>query len=146
MNYFIKSFHELTNDELYQLLKARVDIFVVEQACPYPDLDDFDQEAMHYFLKDKDKLGALVRLLPSGSRYHEASIGRVLVAESYRGYGYARDIMTRAIDYIQNEWGERRIKLQAQLYLEKFYASLGFKRITNEYVEDNIPHVDMIWE
>ena len=146
MEYYIKTFNELTNDELYQLLKARVDVFVVEQNCPYPEIDNYDQEATHYFLKDNEAIAALVRLLPSGSRYKEASIGRVLVTEKYRGHGYARDIMNKAMKYIENEWNEGKIKLQAQTYLEKFYSSLGFKRISDEYLEDNIPHIDMIWQ
>lgn len=146
MKYYIKSFSELTNNELYKLLKARVDVFVVEQACPYPEIDNYDQDAIHYFLKNKQDIVAMVRLLPSGTRYSEASIGRVLVTKKYRNQGYAREIMEKALLFIRNEWKEAKIKLQAQVYLEKFYASLGFKRITEEYLEDNIPHVDMIWE
>lgn len=146
MNYEIKSFQELTNNELYQILKARVDVFVVEQKCPYPELDTFDQGAMHYYLKNGQDIVANVRILPGGTRYGEASIGRVLVTQGYRKQGYARAIMNNAIKYIQEEWNESRIKIQAQVYLEKFYQSLGFKRVSNEYLEDDIPHVDMIWE
>ena len=146
MEYYIKTFHELTNEELYQLLKARVDVFVVEQECPYPEIDNYDQQAIHYFLKDNEDIVALVRLLPAGFRYKKPSIGRVLVTEKYRGHGYARDIMNKAIKYIQKEWNEDKMKLQAQVYLEKFYSSLGFKRISDEYLEDNIPHIDMIWQ
>lgn len=146
MKYVIKTFDELTNHELYQILKTRVDVFVVEQTCPYPEIDDYDQHAIHYFLKEKNNLVAYTRLLPSQSRYNEASIGRVLVTPKYRKHGYAREMMERAIKYINYEWKETKIKLQAQVYLESFYTSLGFIRVSEEYLEDNIPHVDMIWE
>lgn len=146
MEYVIKTFDELTSKELYQLLKVRVDVFVVEQTCPYPEIDDYDQHAIHYFLKEKNNIVAYVRLLPSRSRYKEASIGRVLVTQEYRKCGYAREMMKKAIKYINNEWKETKIKLQAQVYLENFYTSLGFIRTSAEYLEDNIPHVDMIWE
>src|SRR5690625_7721587 len=82
MKYVIKTFDELTNHELYQILKTRVDVFVVEQTCPYPEIDDYDQHAIHYFLKEKNNLVAYTRLLPSQLRYNEASIGRVLVTRS----------------------------------------------------------------
>lgn len=146
MQYYLSTFDELSNHELYQLLKARVDVFVVEQACPYPELDDNDQAAMHYFIKDGENIVAVVRILPSGTRYDVPSIGRVLVTEGYRGHGYARELLVKSIEFIQNEWKEKRIRLQAQVYLEEFYASLGFERISEEYLDDNIPHVDMIWQ
>lgn len=144
MRYIIKTFNDLTNEELYKIMKARVDVFVVEQTCPYPEIDNYDQEAIHYFLSDGEEIMGYVRILPSGSRYSEASIGRVLVTKASRGNGYARDIMEKAIQYIRDEWKETKIKLQAQVYLEKFYVSLGFERISEEYLEDNIAHVDMI--
>lgn len=145
MKYFNKTFNDLTNEELYKILKARVDVFVVEQACPYPEIDNYDQDAIHYFLSDGEEIMGYVRILPSGSRYNEASIGRVLVTKGSRGNGYARDLMEKAIKYIRAEWKETEIKLQAQVYLEAFYTSLGFERISEEYLEDNIPHVDMLW-
>lgn|SRR5699024_2070898 len=100
MDWYIKSFQELANDELYALMKLRVDIFVVEQECVYPELDDNDQQATHYFLKDDSKIVANVRMLPGNTIFKEPSIGRVAVAEKYRGRGYASKIMQKAIDYI----------------------------------------------
>lgn len=144
MNWSIKKFQELSNEELYQVMKARVDIFVVEQACSYPELDNQDQTAIHYFLKINNEIAAYIRMLPSGAKYEEASIGRVLVVEKHRGQGYAGELMQKAINYILEEWGETKIKIQAQVYLEKFYGNLGFKAISDSYLEDGIPHIDMV--
>ncbi|SEQ76271.1 ElaA protein [Virgibacillus subterraneus] len=146
MEWSIKSFDELTNDELYGLLKLRVDIFVVEQDCPYPELDNYDQLALHFFLKINGEFAVNVRILPSNSKYVEVSIGRVSVAEKFRRQGYARQIMQNAIDYVLNEWNEKRIKVQGQEYLKDFYSGLGFEQVTESYLEDGIPHIDMIWE
>lgn len=144
MKWFIKEFNELSLNELYNILKARVDIFVVEQACAYPEIDNYDQQSLHLFLKDGEKIVAYVRILPANSKYPEVSIGRVIVTKNYRGQGYAADIMKKAIDYIYTEWQEEVIKIQAQHYLNTFYSSLGFEQITDIYLEDNIPHIDML--
>ncbi|MFB4168071.1 GNAT family N-acetyltransferase [Virgibacillus sp. JSM 102003] len=146
MEWSIKTFDELTNDELYGLLKLRVDIFVVEQDCPYPELDNYDQLALHYFLKINGEFAANVRILPSNSKYEEVSIGRVSVAVKFRRQGYAQQIMQKAIEYIVNEWKEKRIKVQGQEYLKDFYSGLGFEQVSESYLEDGIPHIDMIWE
>ncbi|WP_217587336.1 GNAT family N-acetyltransferase [Lentibacillus saliphilus] len=146
MNWHLKSFEELTNDQLYKIMKARVDVFVVEQSCPYPELDDYDQIAMHYFLEIDQNIAAYVRLMPANSRYELASIGRVIVTKPYRHNGYARDIMEKAKAYIVQEWQETQIKIQAQQYLQNFYESLGFEQISDMYLEDNIPHIDMVWQ
>ncbi len=145
MNWFIKPFEKLTNDELYALLKLRVDVFVVEQDCPYPELDNFDQQAIHYFLKINGEFAANLRILPSNSKYEEVSIGRVLVSKKFRRQGYAQQIMQKAINYIVNEWKETRIKVQGQEYLKDFYSGLGFEQVSESYLEDGIPHIDMIW-
>ncbi|SES97483.1 ElaA protein [Oceanobacillus limi] len=145
MEWNIKKFEEIPNDELYALLKARVDVFVVEQDCPYPELDNFDQDSIHYYLKINGEIAALVRLLPKGLKYSDAaSIGRVMVVRKFRGNGYAGLIMKRAIKFISDEWQADKIQIQAQVYLRAFYESLGFEQITEEYLEDNIPHIDML--
>lgn len=146
MDWFIKPFEKLTNDELYALLKLRVDVFVIEQDCPYPELDNYDQQAMHYFLKINEEFAAYVRILPSNSKYEEVSIGRVLVLKRFRRQGYAQQIMQKAIDYVMNEWKETRIKVQGQEYLKDFYSGFGFEQVSESYLEDGIPHIDMIWE
>lgn len=146
MNWQLKSFSELTNTELYKLLKARTEVFVVEQNCAYPELDDYDQGSMHLYLEDEGELAALVRLIPSGLKYAEASIGRVMVVKEFRGKGYAREVMEKAINVIANDWKEPKIKIQAQEYLKMFYESLGFKQISDAYLDDGILHIDMNWE
>ncbi|MEC5424651.1 GNAT family N-acetyltransferase [Virgibacillus sp. C22-A2] len=146
MKWHIKSFNELTNEELYQLIKARIDVFVVEQTCAYPELDNYDQQSIHYFLTINDEVAANVRILPANSKYAEPSIGRVMVVKKYRRKGYAKQIMQKAISYVTTDWGQDKIKIQAQVYLKEFYKDLGFKQVSDSYLEDNILHIDMIWE
>lgn len=144
MDWQIKTFEQLSNRQLYLILQARVDVFVVEQQCPYPELDNYDDQAIHLYMMDKDQLFAYARLLPAGSRYQEPSIGRVLVVKNHRGKGYAYQLMNKAIDYMISNWNENTIKIQAQTYLQSFYESFGFQQITEPYLEDDIPHIDMI--
>lgn len=142
MEWEIKSFEELSLEELYEILKIRVEIFVVEQDCPYPEVDGKDQESWHLIGRHEGDLSAYARLLPRGLSYNEAAIGRVLVDASRRGSGAGRELMNRAVHFFE-ERNEPVIRLQAQEYAEKFYASFGFERISDVYLEDNIPHVDM---
>lgn len=144
MKWHMKRFSELTNEELYGLLKARVDVFVVEQECPYEEIDNLDQQAMHYFVEHHGKIAAAVRILPKNTTYKEAAIGRVFVVKEFRGQGLARKIMQQAISFIHEEWKEKDIKLQAQTYLQPFYESLGFTQVSEVYEEDRIPHIDML--
>ncbi|MEN2466971.1 GNAT family N-acetyltransferase [Ornithinibacillus sp. JPR2-1] len=145
MDWHIKKFQKLTNDELYEILKARTDIFVVEQDCPYPELDNQDQESLHFYLTVDRELAAYIRLIPKGLKYENyAAIGRVLVVKKFRSHGYARQIMEKGIRYIHEQWHENEIKIQAQVYLKKFYGSFGFEQVSKEYLEDGIPHIDMV--
>ena len=146
MTWHIATFNELSNDDLYQILKRRTDIFVVEQNCAYPELDNNDQKSTHYYLKKGEEIIAYARIIPKGSKYPVVSIGRVLVTEENRGHGYARELMVRVINFIKNEWNEQTIQIQAQEYLNDFYSSLGFKQISEPYLEDGIPHIDMLFE
>lgn len=146
LDWNMKNFQELTNDELYSIMKARVDVFVVEQECPYEELDNYDQEASHCFLKIDGRIAAYVRILPKNTKYEEVSIGRVLVVKNFRGNGYAKLIMKKAMNYAENQWQENKIKIQAQKYLHTFYSSLGFNQVSDVYLDDNIPHIDMIWD
>ena len=145
MKWSLKTFQSLTNNELYTILKARIDVFVVEQECAYEEIDNYDQESMHYFLTIDNQVAAYVRILPSNTKYKEVSIGRVLVTKNHRQNGYAKLIMRKAIQFITEEWQENDIKIQAQAYLHKFYSELGFEQISEIYLDDDIPHIDMKW-
>ncbi|WP_010301160.1 GNAT family N-acetyltransferase [Kurthia senegalensis] len=144
MTWYVKTFDELTTIELYTLLKERTDVFVVEQNCPYPEIDGKDIQSYHLYKMDGDEIVAYARLLPKGVSYEEASIGRVLVKKTHRGQGLAQELLTRSLAYLEQHVGETTIKIQAQDYLRDFYGSFGFQAISETYLEDNIPHVDML--
>lgn len=146
MKFEFKSFSELTNDELYNILKLRSEIFVVEQDCVYNDLDGLDKQAVHQFLKKDGEIVAYSRLLKPGTRFPEYSIGRVVVKASERGTGLGIQMMDEAKNFILNEWKGTRIKISAQRYLQKFYENLGFKIVSDMYLEDGIPHFGMLLE
>ena len=144
MEYF-KKFEKLTSVELYEIIKLRIDIFVVEQNCPYPELDRKDYKAIHHFIKDNDEIVAYLRILPKGVSYDEMSIGRFIVKKDHRGRGFAKKILKNAINYIEKELNETEIRLSGQKYLEKFYNSFGFDTVSDVYLEDDIPHVEMLY-
>ena len=146
MVYKCLSFSQLSNIELYELMALRQEVFVVEQDCPYLDADGKDQEAWHLLGYDeKGKLVAYTRLLGKGSTYpNYVSIGRVVTSPSVRGKGYGVDIMNESIRQIELLFGKQAIKISAQLYLDRFYQSLGFRPVGEGYLEDNIPHIAMI--
>ena len=144
MSWNIKKFEELTNIELYNLLKERTLVFVVEQNCPYLEVDGKDPFSYHLFKEEEGEIVAYLRVVPAGVSYQEASIGRVFVKKEYRGQGIAVELLSRGLDYIQYELKEASIKIQAQDYLRKFYSSFGFQPVSETYLEDNIPHVDML--
>ncbi|WP_133408102.1 GNAT family N-acetyltransferase [Parashewanella tropica] len=147
MQTVIKSFSELSTHELYALLKVRVDVFVVEQNCPYPELDEKDRnsDAYHiWFVAEDGNIAAYCRVLPPGVSYPEASIGRVLVAESYRQQRLATQLMKAALECTQKQWPKAGVQIGAQEYLMSFYESLGFEPNSDMYLEDGIPHRDML--
>lgn len=139
----VKHYDELSKEELYDLLALRIEVFVVEQNCPYQDLDDKDQYCWHVLGKQNGKVVATSRIVPAGMVYDEVAIGRVANAKVIRGSGAGREMMVLAIDYILNQLNEGRIRISAQEYLEKFYKSLGFIATEERYLEDGIPHVEM---
>lgn len=141
-----KKFDELTVNELYEILKLRAEVFVVEQDCPYQDLDDKDKCAYHLFLEDKNLVIAVLRILPEGVSFDDMAIGRVIVKESYRGQGISKIMMNRAIDFIINDLNKTRIRLSGQAYLREFYESLGFKKVSDIYLEDGIDHFEFLYE
>lgn len=146
MKFEFKHFSELTNEELYYIMQLRAEVFVVEQNCVYNDLDGHDKEAIHQFLKKDGVVLACSRLLKPGSRFSDCSIGRVVVKESERGTGLGIQMMEEAKDFILKEWKAEKIKISAEKYLQKFYEELGFVVITEEYMEDGIPHFGMLLE
>jgi len=140
----MKKFEALTNTELYQILKLRQEIFIIEQTCIYPDIDSNDEDAYHLMAFDDSKIVGCLRILDKGVTFEEISIGRVVVSESHRGKGIAKKMMIGAIGFIKNELKEMHIKISAQTYVTEFYEGVGFEVVSGEYLEDGIPHVDML--
>ena len=144
MSFIIKTFNELTTTELYSMLKVRTEVFVVEQNCPYLEVDGKDVKSYHLFKEDQGEVIAYLRILPPGVSYDELSIGRVLVKKEYRGQKLAQQMMEHALQFIHDELKESIVKIQAQEYLHDFYGSFGFEAISEVYLDDNIPHIDML--
>lgn len=136
-----KTFHELTVDELYELLRVRSEVFVVEQNCVYQDMDGDDQKAIHLWLTVADKVVALARVCPAGTHMEEVSIGRVITTERNRGYG--KQIMLHAIDAAVEHFNAKRIDIEAQEYARGFYESVGFRQSSESFILDGIPHIRM---
>ena len=144
MEQVIKRFDELTVEELYEILRARAEVFVVEQNCAYQDLDDVDKEAYHVWLKEDGKLLAYLRVIDKGKRLDEVSIGRVISLK--RREGIATKLMKIGVEVAKERFGAEVIKIGAQLYAKPFYEGCGFKQISGEYLEDGIPHIYMIYD
>ncbi|MBV8255227.1 MAG: GNAT family N-acetyltransferase [Chitinophaga sp.] len=145
MRWDLKKFSELTTTELYALLHLRSEVFVVEQKCPYLDMDFSDQKALHLMGYDtRNRLAAYTRLFDKGIKFAEASIGRVVTAPFARGKGAGRELMEESLRQLYQQYGEQPVRIGAQQYLEKFYGSLGFKTVSDTYLEDGIPHVEML--
>jgi len=144
ISFNVKGFHALSIDELYNILRLRAEVFVVEQDCVYQDIDNKDQKALHVIGLKNDKIIAYTRIFNAGDYFEKASIGRVVVAEKERKYGYGHDLISHSIKAIKESYNTDEIKISAQCYLKKFYVRHGFNQIGNEYLEDGIPHIAMI--
>ncbi|PZX54930.1 GNAT family N-acetyltransferase [Algoriphagus chordae] len=142
----IKPFDELSNRELYAIIKLRNEVFVVEQDCVFQDADDKDQLAFHVMIKSSDFLVAYARVLPAGTTFAEASIGRVVSDKKARGTGAGKRLMKDSIAFVKSEYGSCTIRIGAQTYLNEFYKSLGFEDAGERYLEDGIEHVEMTME
>ena len=138
-----KLFRELTVDELYELLRVRAEVFVVEQDCVYQDLDGDDQVSVHLWLPDGGKVVALCRVCPAGTHMEEVSIGRVITTE--RGKGYGKRIMLEGIKVAQEHFNAKRIDIEAQEYARGFYEQVGFRQSSEPFMLDGIPHIRMTW-
>ncbi len=143
LHWTYKAFNDLTITELYKIMQLRSEIFVVEQNCVYQDVDNKDIKAHHLTAWNNDTLVAYCRILPPGISFKEASIGRVLTAKKYRKSGTGKALMQRGIAATLQQYGCNQITIGAQLYLKNFYNSLGFKQVSEAYLEDGIPHIDM---
>lgn len=137
-------FDQLSGIDVYEMLAFRVAVFVVEQNCPYQEVDGHDVNALHVFGKDEKGIAAYARLLPSGEKYETPSIGRVIIRSDLRGKGVGHELIKNCIHLMNERWNPEQIQLQAQAHLERFYASHGFITESEPYDEDGIPHIDMI--
>ena len=145
MNWRVKHFDKLKKETLYDILKERVDVFVVEQECPYPEIDGKDKNSYHLWAEKNGNIIAYTRIIPRGISYDEASIGRVLVRMDQRGRGLGRKLMEKSINYLKEKLEEDEIRISAQERLYDFYVSLGFEQVSEMYLEDGIPHIEMYY-
>ena len=139
----VKHFDELSNHELYAIIRLRNEVFVVEQNCIFQDADDKDQLAYHVMIFSSDSLVAYARVLPAGVSYNEVSIGRVVSDRKARGTGAGRRLMVDSLSFISEKFGDCDVRISAQTYLLKFYNSLGFEESGEVYLEDGIEHIEM---
>ena len=143
MEFNVKSFSELTVSELYQILQLRSEVFVVEQDCVYQDIDFKDQKALHVLGYKNNTIIAYTRIFKPSDYFENASIGRVVVKQIERKYGYGHELMKVSIEAIKDSFHQEKITISAQLYLKKFYESHGFIQVGETYLEDGIPHIRM---
>lgn len=139
----VKNFTELTNSELYQLLKLRQDIFVLEQTCLYPDIDGRDPDALHVLFEENSHLAAYCRLLEVPKHNHFIRLGRIIVDPKYRGKQLGKQLIMQVIEYIKKNLNKTLITISAQTPLINFYQECGFKVVSAPYDEDGIEHIDM---
>lgn len=142
MQLIIKSFTQLTNQELYAILKARTEIFVVEQNCVYCDMDDKDQGAWHVFLWDEDGIVAYARVLDKGVAFDEVAIGRMICTK--RRHGYAQQVLNACFTVAKEKYNADVIRIHAQKYVRSLYEKVGFVVDSEPFLEDGIPHIEMI--
>jgi len=147
LDWQIKHFNDLSINEFHDLIALRLEAFVVEQNCSYLDLDGKDKKSYHLICRNgKGDIVATARILPPGVSYKDASIGRVVIKDEIRGHGLGHDLMNRCIDFGLKEFGNSPIRISAQKHLENYYEKHGFKSTGKDYLEDGIPHVEMLLE
>ncbi len=148
LNWQCMAFSELSVETLYAILKARQEVFIVEQNCPFLDADDADPHCWHLVGWHGEGTGRLLaayaRLVPPQIKYAEPSIGRVITSRAARGQGFGKELMQRAVEKVEKLYPEYSIRIGAQQYLETFYGSFGFQTASKPYIEDGIPHVEMV--
>ena len=144
MELYIRHFSQLSRDELFEIYKLRVTVFIVEQRCYYQEIDDADREAYHIFLKDEEGIQAYLRLLPKNTIFDQVSIGRVIAVK--RRCGLGTRIVKEGIKAAKELLDAETIKIEAQVYARGLYEKLGFVQISEEFLEDGIPHIEMVWK
>lgn len=143
LKFHTKEYTQLTKEELYEILRLRAEVFIVEQNCVYQDIDNKDQKAIHILGYKKKKLVAYARIFNTNDYFEHASIGRVIVAKKERQHQYGYDLMQVAIQAVNSHFKENNIAISAQKHLRNFYNKLGFVQKNEEYIEDGIPHIYM---
>jgi ElaA protein len=144
MIWLCKKFDALTPHELYAILQLRNEVFVVEQNCVFQDADNKDQHCHHLMGWQQNNLAAYSRIVPPDISYSESSIGRIVTSPNARGNGIGRELVKQSIEELHSLFGKIPIKIGAQMYLQKFYESFGFMQTSNIYLEDDIPHIEML--
>ncbi len=139
-----KKFADLRPDELYAIMRLRIEVFIIEQNCIFQDADNKDQKAVHFMGWHNEQLVAYTRLFDAGACYEEASIGRVVTSHIARGSGIGKELMKESISLLYTLFGKQPIRIGAQLYLKRFYESLGFQQTSDVYLEDDIEHIEML--
>lgn len=136
----VYQYQDLSLRQLYNILKLRVDVFVVEQNCPYPELDNEDEEAIHLFVEEEGEVASYIRIITNQVK---TRIGRVVTHKNHRGNGLSSNLMEEAMRYLKEHYSAKSIMLSSQEHLQHFYGKFGFVPMSEMYLEDGIPHVDM---
>jgi ElaA protein len=144
IQWILKPFNELKVNELYDIMRLRQEVFIVEQTCPYLDADGKDIKCYHLLGINDNNLTAYSRIVPPGVSYKEVSIGRVVSAFKYRRHAYGKELMRQSIIAIERLYGNVPIRIGAQQYLKRFYEDFGFVQQGESYMEDGIPHIIML--
>ena len=146
MKWSCKAFEELSLDEFHDIIQLREIVFVVEQDCPYLDVDGKDKEALHVFGEYEGNIVATTRILKPGKSYDEVAIGRVVTSPTVRGMGMGKQLMEESMKFVKLHFGKVPVRISAQTYLLRYYKSFGFIETGEEYLEDNIPHFEMLYK
>lgn len=144
MELFVRRFDELDIHDLYEIMKLRCDVFIVEQECHYEDIDGRDINAIHVYLKDDNEIVGYLRILDKGVVFKEVSIGRVIAKR--RRVGIGSELLKAGLKAAKKYYNADKIKIEAQVYAKSFYERVGFKVCGAEFLEDGIPHVPMVVE
>ncbi len=146
MNWTIQKMASMDATTLYEIIVLRFNVFIIEQSCFYEEFDNKDLEATHvYGRDDTGKIIAYLRILEPGVSFEEVSIGRVVVSPEYRKVGVGQDLMQMGLNAVRERYGDVPVRISAQAYLQSFYASLGFEAQSEIYLEDDIPHIEMLF-